>query len=780
MLFRRSALVLSLLLSTVPLFAADPPPAPEEHRRLQQWRYRAQPVPVPAGGIRWEMEGASWVLESGKLWLAEPSAEGKVTGLVFEGRGRFRMAVPDAVELTQLRRFAERPDLQAIDEPFTALVLRTAGDLPVQPADFPASSSFAVLGLARERHEHWLTSRFHDVDARVLAALRTPGDRYVRTEVRTDSLGWLTWDYDEDRIEEIRLERFNGPQRYAEVWLSLDKAADRSPDGRPGRREEPAIDIEHADIAVDLTKPGRLDDTFLGQFKVGLRLTGRTGGNTEGARAVQLYLLPGARVTAVSEGGKPLPFVRDEIGKRRGALDDRLSDESLLVLLEEPVVPGKPRQLDFEYEMELANYVRGRMWYPESEGDETFLGDLHTARIELTARKKYELRAMGKPEEVAAKEGFSRGAWTIDRPAKMVTFSLAEKLHEERVTVEGAPEVICFGSKVEVSRRGRFAEVARDVGESLAFFGRLFQSPLPAEEPMRVTSIAARHGQSFDGFLHLGEASFDLHGPGLAELFRGHEAAHQWWGHKVGAATYRDSWLEEAFAEYSAMLFVEAAAQDGPRLFQEILRSYHDELTGSIKSGFSKFSRMDVNLANRAHGNRIGPIGQGWRANTGEVPSAYSSQVYGRGTLVLHMLRRLLREATGKDDALVQVMGDFLRRHQGGFATTADFEAAVAARTPGQDWSWFFDQWVQGTAIPTYRWSYTPNDRGALLKVRQSDVPAGFRMPVPVRVELPDGVREITVVVDEPEESFELDLGKRPKSLELNPGYAVLARVKRE
>ncbi len=568
----RTAVFLAFF-AALPLFPSDPP---EEHRLLQQWRYRAQPVPVPAGGIRWEMEGASWVLESGKLWFSQPTAEGNVTGLVFEGRGRFRMAVPDPVELTQLRRFAERPELQEIDEPFTALVMRTAGDLPVQPSDFPATSSFAVLDLARERHEHWLTSRFQDIDARVLAALRTPGDRYVRAEVRTAALGWLTWDYDEDRIEEIRLERFNAPQRYPEVWLSLDKAADRKANGRPGRREEPAVDIEHADIAVDVTKTGRYEDSFLGQFKVGLRFIGKT----EGARAVQLYLLPGARVTSVAEGGKPVPFVRDAIGKRRGALDDQLSDDSLLVLLDEPIAVGKPRRLDFEYEMELANYVRGRMWYPESEGDESFLGDLHTARIELTARKKYELRAMGKPEEVLAGDGLSHGVWVVERPTKMATFSFAEKLHEERVTVPGAPEVVCFGSKVEVSRRGRFAEVGRDVGKSLAFFGELFGLPLPPEEPIRVTSIAARHGQSFDGFLHLGEGSFDLHGPGLAELFRGHEAAHQWWGHKVGAATYRDSWLEEAFAEYSAMLFVEAAAQDGPKLFQEILRSYQDELHG--------------------------------------------------------------------------------------------------------------------------------------------------------------------------------------------------------
>ncbi|MRR13309.1 hypothetical protein EG835_12840, partial [bacterium] len=33
-----------------------------------------------------------------------------------------------------------------------------------------------------------------------------------------------------------------------------------------------------------------------------------------------------------------------------------------------------------------------------------------------------------------------------------------------------------------------------------------------------------------------------------------HELAHQWWGHHVGWATYRDEWLSEGFAEFTAGL----------------------------------------------------------------------------------------------------------------------------------------------------------------------------------------------------------------------------------
>jgi hypothetical protein len=775
---KKSLLFVLLASLAVPVFADDPPPPPEEYQQLNRWLYSAAPIPVPAGGLRWEKEGASWTLESGKIWLAEPTAAGVVTGLVFEGKGRFRMAVPDPVELAQLRRFAEKPDLQEIDEPFSALVLRTSGELPV--ALPPAAGGYKENKLARERHEHWLTQWLYDVDARIVAAFHTPGDLLLRIDARTDRMGWLAFDYDARRMEEVRLESFNTGYKYPETWLSLDREADRNPDGRPSGRRNPEMDIQHADIVADVTGAGRDEDFFKGRFQVALRFTGER----PGATAVALNLNSFAKVTEITEDGRPLPFIRDHIGGRKSIIDKRVYDDSMVVLLDRPIAPitaGEARTLRFVYEMDLTNYVHSRVWYPDWEGDETFLTDPHTARIELTARKKHTLRSMGRQEQSdPLPDGRSHGVWVVDHPVKMVTFSFAEKFHEETAKVDGAPEVRCFGSKVEVSRKARFGEVARDVAKSLAYFGTLFDAPLPAGEPLYVTSISARHGQSFDGFIHLPEQSFDLLGPGLAELFRAHEVAHQWWGHRVGAATYRDAWLGEAFAEYSAMLYVRDTVPDGARLFNEIVRTYNDEQNGSIKSGFSKFTRFDINLANRAHGDRIGPIGHSWRANTGEVPSAYSSLVYGKGALVLHMLDRLLAEATGSDQALLDVLRDFLKANQGKLVSTADFAAAVARRAPG-DWSWFFDQWVERAEVPTYRWSSSTAGNAVTLKVVQGDVPAGFRMPVPVRVELDGaGPVEKTVLVDGSETSFELSFDAKPKSVVFNPDYAVLAKVKKD
>jgi aminopeptidase N len=225
--------------------------------------------------------------------------------------------------------------------------------------------------------------------------------------------------------------------------------------------------------------------------------------------------------------------------------------------------------------------------------------------------------------------------------------------------------------------------------------------------------------------------------------------------------------------------------KDGGKIFREILRADSDELTGSLQSGYSEFSNPAINLLNRSKGERTGPLALGRRANTGEVPTAYGSLVYSKGTLVLHMLRSLLRDQSGSDDAFLEILRDFARTHRGGYASTSDFTATVARHAPG-DWSWFFDPWINGTAIPSYRWSYTmaPGAGGGAtlnLRVRQSDVPEGFRMPVPVRIEYPDGTEERRLVtVSKADETFPLALPRAPKGVVFDPDVAVLARVKKE
>ena len=106
--------------------------------------------------------------------------------------------------------------------------------------------------------------------------------------------------------------------------------------------------------------------------------------------------------------------------------------------------------------------------------------------------------------------------------------------------------------------------------------------------------------------IHIGDFSTISDRVAEREMFRAHEVAHLWWGHLVGWHSYRDQWLSEGFAEYTAMLFVQARVEKGEQFFQEMLQAFSDELTGSIKSDFSQFSRTGFSLLNKRAGGRVG------------------------------------------------------------------------------------------------------------------------------------------------------------------------------
>ena len=64
--------------------------------------------------------------------------------------------------------------------------------------------------------------------------------------------------------------------------------------------------------------------------------------------------------------------------------------------------------------------------------------------------------------------------------------------------------------------------------------------------------------------------------PSYWQVVTAHEVAHQWWGQTVGFASYRDQWMSEGFANFSAALFLIAYAkrpQGGARLLGPVAQA---------------------------------------------------------------------------------------------------------------------------------------------------------------------------------------------------------------
>jgi aminopeptidase N len=280
------------------------------------------------------------------------------------------------------------------------------------------------------------------------------------------------------------------------------------------------------------------------------------------------------------------------------------------------------------------------------------------------------------------------------------------------------------------------------------------------------------------------EWTYDSEHPGASELFRAHEVAHTWWGHKVGWKSYRDQWLSEAFAEYSAMMFVHDHVKNGPKYFQEILRSYEGIVKGNLAGGFSKFNRPSLIERSSTQRNRLGPIGHGWRASTSDIPAGYTIQTYHKGPLVVHMMRMLLRQRTGNDEMFIKTMRDFLAEYDGKVASTEDFRR-VLERTSSTDFGWFFDSWIYGAEIPTFVWDYTVKQEGdahmLTIDVERRDVSDGFVTPIPVRVEFDgDKMAYLFLPSKGAKETFTRKLPAKPKNVVFAPDSSLLSNVKRK
>lgn len=772
---RRFPLLSALLLCAMPLFAIGA----DDYTRMQKWQFSdAVPLPAPVTLTR---DTAAWTLESGSVQLMEPASDGTVTGVVFEGKGRFRMTIPDRYELAQLRRFAEKRELNAIDVAFTQLVLRTS-DASIAKLFPAASGAYTPNQVAVKRHEFWLEQLRRDTDAVVVAAMLN-GMAALAIDVKTDEYDWLMYEHDAWRAEEITLAKWRNGVR--ETWVSLDRAEDRQENGSPGRPRD-AASLVHVDIKADLTKRGRTGEvgrsrqtTIDGDYLVAATYTA----NAEPIRALRLELYPSARDLEVTdENGEKLAVLRDHIGKRSASIDNRQHDDDLVVILPSPLARGATQTLHFAYVWESANYAPGGPWYP-------MIADVmlrpHTARLELTVHRKNEARAMGRLEKRSESDKSETTVWIIDKPTKMVTFSTATRFEEVKLEPEGIPPVIAFGPDFQLDNRDKVRNVGADVANSMQFFQNLLGDKLDVPQ-FYVTSIAARHGQAFDGFLHMTDFTFTTDVAGASELFRAHEVAHEWFGHKIGWASYRDQWLSEAFAEYAAMLFVEGFVKNGEKHFEEILRSYSGVLKGQpLAGGFSKFNRPTLAAANMnaAARERIGPIGHGTRANTSDIPG-YLLQSYYKGPLVLHMLRKILEYRSGNDELFLTILRDYVQLAKGKDAATDDFRRIVEKHV-GPGWEGFFDSWVYGAEIPSYTWKYDVKpEAGAFvltLDVTRRDVSPGFTTIIPVRVEFDGGKRGYVFVVStQDQQSAAFKLPQKPKNVVFAPDYSLLGFVRRD
>jgi hypothetical protein len=422
------------------------------------------------------------------------------------------------------------------------------------------------------------------------------------------------------------------------------------------------------------------------------------------------------KLASVRVNDAPAEFIQNEAIS--GSDLARRGDDLIGVVLPVPLEKDRPVKLSFKYSgpvMFSAGddlvYVGERgTWYPN-------LGpSFSTFDLTFECPSEWSVVATGKQVSSTVADGKRTTHFVTEKPIILAGFNLGKFVAASSAI--GQVEIHAYGARnVEKSLAGAEARVGKkadptretqqiaDQAANTVQFLSAELSPFPYSN-LEITQLPGMVSQSWPGLIYLSSTAFlspdERHALGvrdpflellLSRLMLTHETAHQWWGDAVDWVSYRDQWIVEALANYSALVML---AKQHPGDMKTALNYYRSELLCETKNGIIADS---------------GPVTLGRRLTSSKFPDAYEPVLYGRGTWLIHMLRTMLHEAGGdnNDAAFFAALKTLLAGASNHKVSTLDVQHAfekvlpVALRYEGKkSLDWFFDSWVNGNSIPQF------------------------------------------------------------------------------
>jgi hypothetical protein len=762
-----------------------------------------------------DREDLHFALNDGWIIVGQQVA-GHINAAFFVGDGEVLLIPPDLRERASLALFL---NAAVMEEKFTSAYFRFFDDHfleELEPALRKGDNPEIVTKADTAAKELAKT----DALRLLMAYLNTPAnaghaERFLHARVVGVTHSTFDIFYDEGAPEQIGVGQVGyarGGLAFYNVWTSFAS--------RSHRAEEPSAT---AGLAL-------LPGTF--RVKANVHPPDSIDGDAElelevlqpNTRAVLFELSRALKVSSVIMDGKSLEFLQNEAVE--GTRIAREGNDYLAVILPQAPAKGEKLKLRIAYSGSVLSDAGNGLLYVGSRGNWYPNLGLNMAMFNLEFRypADWTLVATGEriSEETVGEQRISR--WASNRPIPVAGFNLGH--YQKFEVLAGKVKVDTYAAS-GVERSFPVATqtiVEPPIGERHS--DRQHTIDVPVAQPRPAGEIAANEAASaIDylgprigvypfGTLSLTQMPGDLSQgwPGLVFLSsyvfvpqreRGpaansefdrvlfdrlmvpHETAHQWWGDSVYWTTYRDKWLSEALANYSAMMSFE---RDYPKDFRTVLEFYRTRLARKGPDG----------RPNR----EAGPVTLGHRLNSSAFPDGWELIAYGRGTWLIHMLRELLRDGNrqrqhaGSSDALTQdsdalffaVLRTLQHDYAGKQMSTRDVQRAFERVLPKNlfyegkpNLDWFFDGWVNGTAMPRYQLSNVHFEhRGATLrasgKVLQKDSPEELVTAVPIYAELARGDLRFVgrVFADGAESPLTLGVPPGTKRLIIDPNGTIL------
>ena len=742
---------------------------------------------LEAGWFSINKDVAEFEFKFGRIYFFEPIAD-RIVGGYFEGGGVFRLATDNDIEKHQIKRFIGG---EVVEKEFERALFFFTDDTYEQMIARQQLTKVIIGDSVRENVELFrkkIRTRFvWNTDARILADLiDSQENRFFNAFLECldgKELIYFIDPLDEEEVSLLRYERIKFSERADfETWYSSD-ALD------PLVSSDVNFNIEHIDMDVDIGHKQELAVNAKVRFTT----------QCDCIRIIPIELVHVLRVHAAIIDAKDTCLVIQE-GKE--------SDAQLWLVFKEAPKRGRSYELEIEYSGEGIiedlggdNFavVARTSWFPSF-----YTNPIDPRRFVMQFAVPAQMTLLATGELIRSWQkgdtafsiwdshvehdfaGFNYGKFSMvsEQSEKCdikcyTNVKLSDDLLEIRRLLDQYKELqsefMLLPHELTTDRIGADAAIeSRNAYEIYSyFFGEgAFREIKVSQQPQ--ISFA----QSWPTLIYLPFTAFwDESIKDRLGILRGevsvmsyetiasHEIAHQWWGNTVMRDSYHDEWLMEGFATYASALYLQASK--GIDRFKDYMKLQRQQVFAHAGRGQSY--------------NDLGPIWLGQRLNSLDLPFG-RRLIYAKGAYVLHMLRMMLFDYDNKnDERFIKMMKDYVRTYAGKIVTTNDF-AGIVEKHFGADMDWFFKQWVYGTDIPIYKFTYdieeTNGNYYLTIAAQQRGVQHSFEMPVPFLVNFEHGYAVVRLNVrGDKAVAKKFRLPQKPVSIEVNPWNAVLCTI---
>lgn len=365
-------------------------------------------------------------------------------------------------------------------------------------------------------------------------------------------------------------------------------------------------------------------------------------------------------------------------------------------------MPGNKRYKGLYWERDInrnpwvgvsCEHVGANVWWPNKDhlSDEP-----DSMRMHFTVPKRLKCIANGTLEKVdAPQDKYQTYHWFVNNPIDNynVTFYLGD--YYEGVLPYGKHKIYYYcltGGKQRAKQYFSFTPYILSFFE--AAFGEypfwndkfaILQSPYTGMEHQSCLAIGSRLGST--NWYYVGKY------PWHSTLV--HEIAHEWWGNSVSVDDMAEVWLQEGFATYAELMFIESQKN-----YAAYLTEVHEQ-TKRVLNREPIVGKRDVNY------------------NTFKT-----NLVYRKGAVILH----LLRSTINNDPMFFDILKSFAIAHKKKIVRSSDFVAWVNKKT-GKDYTAFFQHWLYTTKLPVLAYKKEKlNNNKIKFTYWWIGVPQGFRM----------------------------------------------------